>query len=321
MCPGRWRPSKADRDRSHVSLPDLRAARALGNWREWWPDDAAATLDDVRARLAAAVEVWELRDLRLFGSGEVAVVLSARSRERDVVVKLNPRPRDDADEFTGEAAGLAFWAPTGAVVPPLDGRDDGATMLLARLRPGVALRDARLGESAILEQLGLLAARLHAAGRPPDGEFLRLADSSLGRDLAVALEGQSEGDELDELLRPGQQDVLIHADLHSLNALQADGAFKAIDPKPHLADPNADIFQLVLDPFLELPEGHRDSRALAAERLKRYVQAAGLDPDRARAWTRVIARGIEEQLRRKAPPSDWDLHWADRMRRLAAALN
>ncbi len=56
---------KADRDRGHVSLPDLHAARAVGNWREWWPDDAAAALDDVRARLAAAVEVWELGDLRL----------------------------------------------------------------------------------------------------------------------------------------------------------------------------------------------------------------------------------------------------------------
>ncbi len=194
-------------------------------------------------------------------------------------------------------------------------------MLLARLRPGVALRDARLGERAILEELGLLAARLHAAGRPPAGEFLRLGQSSLGRDLAVALEGQPEGDELDDLARPGHEDVLIHGDLHSLNALQADGAFKAIDPKPHLADRHADIFEFVFDPFLELPQGHRDARALAAERLTRYATAADLDADRARARTRVIARGIEEQLRRKASPSDWDLHWADRMRRLAAALN
>lgn len=226
-----------------------------------------------------------IREVRLFGEGEVAVVLSARSSGRDVVVKLNPRVPGHTDELDGEAAGLAFWAPSGAVVAPLDSRDDGATMLLARIRPGVALRDAGMGESAILQELGSLAARLHSAGRPAGGEFLQLGESSLGRDLAAALEGQPEGFELGDLSAPTRDDVLIHADLHSLNALQADGAFKAIDPKPHLGDRHADIFELVLDPFLELPEGHRDARALATERLSRYAKAADLDVDRARVWT------------------------------------
>ena len=295
--------------------------RAAGNWRRWWPDQASASLEDVRVRLAAAVEAWGLREVRPLGEGEVAVVLSARALGRDVVVKANPRVAGHTDELDGEAAGLAFWAPTGAVVPPLDSRDDGATMLMERVRPGVALRDANRSERATLAELGSLAGRLHAAGPPPAGKFLPLGASSLGHRLTAALEGQPEAAELADLLRPKQDDVLIHADLHSLNALQADGAFKAIDPKPHLGDRHADVFELILDPFLELPQGRRDARALAAERLRRYAKAASLDLERAQTWTRVLARSIEQELTRKTSPGDWELQWAHRMGRLATALH
>ncbi|MDQ3631869.1 MAG: aminoglycoside phosphotransferase family protein [Actinomycetota bacterium] len=225
-----------------MSLPNTLPLRAAPNWQQWWPDHAAAAVEDARTRLAAAVEAWELCDLCPLGDGEVAVVLAARTGGRDVVVKVNPRVAGHTDELDGEAAGLAYWAPTGAVVTLLRSRDDGATMLLERLRPGATLHDANEGEHATLQTLGELAARLHATGPPSTGKFAQLAESSLGRDLTAALRDQPEADELAQLLRPDTSDTLIHADLHSLNALQTDGAYKVIDPKPHLADRHADIW-------------------------------------------------------------------------------
>ncbi len=102
--------------------------------------------------------------------------------------------------------------------------------------------------------------------------------------------------------------------------MRADDAYKAIDPKPHLADRHADVFGLLSGPHVALPDDRRDARALAAERIARYAKAAGLDPDRASAWTRVRARSIEQWVAGLTQPSDEDLRWARELGRLAAAL-
>lgn len=68
-----------------LSLHDLYSLNSVANWRRWWPGDAASALEDVRLRLAVAVEAWRLGDLRPIGRGEGAVVLAGHSGGRDVV--------------------------------------------------------------------------------------------------------------------------------------------------------------------------------------------------------------------------------------------
>ena len=94
---------------------------------------------DVEARVARAVAAWELPPLTPLGGGNVALVYSAG----DAVLKVHPRGHEDDAHLAAEGAALRFWGPTGAVVPLRDRRDDGFTLLLEGLRPGMPLDGAR----------------------------------------------------------------------------------------------------------------------------------------------------------------------------------
>ncbi len=299
---------------------DAPLRRLAASWSRFWPDiDAAALAADADARLADAIRAWGLRDVRPLTGGEIALVGAATRDRRPVVVKVSPRGHADDAELAAEGDVLDFWRPTGVVVEVLDRGDDGFTLLLEHVRPGGSLQDAGLPFEDALVVLGRLARRLHAAGTPPDGRFLTADDHARSWRRAFAGEPALLA-ELDALVTPGDDDVLVHADLHGGNALRADDGWKVIDPHGLRADRHADVWAL-LDPLVPpLPAEPVAARRVAWDRVVRYADAAGLDPDRAAAWTRLRARGEALGLEASdAPPAD-DAAWATGLHRIADAL-
>jgi len=287
-------------------------------WAGFWPAaDVDALVADVRTRLSAALDAWSLPAPAVLPGGHVALVLAAG----DAVLKLNPRDHPDAAELAGEGAALAFWAPTGAVPRLLASRDDGFTLLLERLRPGTPLDDAGLPWERRLRATGALAARLHAAGAPPRSLPHISADYARGWREALA-SAPEELAELEALLAPRADDVLLHADLHGGNALAAaDGGWRAIDPHGVRGDRHADVWALI-DPLAPpLPDAPGAAAATARAALETYAAAARLEPGRAAAWARLRARA--EALAIDADGDDAepeDRAWARRLHRFADAL-
>jgi streptomycin 6-kinase len=243
-------------------------------WRGWWPSaDLGRMASDIAERLAAATAAWSLKDLDPLDGGVVAFTCAAVRDGRPVVLKLNPRGHRDDAQLAAEGDALAFWRPTGAAVELLDRRDGGFTLLLERLQPGHTLDDTEPAPESRLTELGRLAATLHRAG-PPPASFMHV------RDFAPDWE-----------LPHGDEEVLVHLDLHGGNALKAGRGWKVIDPKGVRADRHADVWALIDPAMLEsLPESPEDIRATAERWIGLYAEAAEMDPARAREWTRIRAR-------------------------------
>jgi streptomycin 6-kinase len=302
-----------------VGEPSLE--RLGGLWASYWPSaDATVLVRDVRDRFHAAVRAWDLEVLGTFDQAVVGLVCDARRDGRPVVLKVNPRGHADDAQMAGEAGALEFWRATGAVVELLDVRDDGRTLLMVRLEPGGTLGDAGLSWAERLDELGRLAARLHSVGRPPDS-FLQLREFVPEWRRALADRPALAG-ELDDLLTPSEDDVLIHLDLHDWNVLASGSGWKAIDPKALRADRHADIWALLDDKLLAvLPEDSDAAAERAAAWLDRYCRAAGMDPARARVWTRLRALAEAGEFRTwpgRTPETD---AWAAGMERMATALS
>lgn len=243
-------------------------------WRDWWPSaDLGGMAADIEERLAAATAAWSLKDLDPLDGGVVACTCAAVRDGRPVVLKLNPRGHRDDAQLAAEGDALAFWRPTGAAVELLDRRDGGFTLLLERLHPGHTLDDTHPTPESRLTELGRLAARLHRAGPPPPS-FVHVGDFVPDWELPN-----------------GDEEVLVHLDLHGGNALRAGGGWKVIDPKGVRADRHADVWALI-DPFMleSLPASAEDPRATVERWIEVYAEAAGMDPVRAREWTRIRAR-------------------------------
>lgn len=262
----------------------------LANWAHWQLGDVDALASDVLARCTAAARAWRLERLRPLGRGEVALVLAARAPGGEAVLKLSPRPEDEPRSLEGEA--LAAWARSGAAPRVLGMRDEGATLLLERVRPGASLGAPGAGAGEVLETIGALCSRLHLpADRVPDVGFRTLADHAHADGWLASLGGTREHDELVALLQAGAGDRLLHVDLHALNVLRGPRGWLAIDPKPCLGDPCADVYGF-LDgaPLDELPRGRRAAPAWLRARLAEYGRASGQDPDRLGAWLRIRAQ-------------------------------
>jgi streptomycin 6-kinase len=266
-------------------------------WRGYWPDtDAADLAADVDERLAVATAAWGLTGVEPLDGGEVALTCAAERNGRPVVLKLNPRGHRDDRQLAAEGDAMAFWRPTGAVAELLDQRDGGFTLLLERLKPGLTLDEAGLSAEARLTELGRLAATLHQAGPPPIS-FMHLSEFAPDWDVP----------------RNSGEEVLTHLDLHGGNALRADGCWKVIDPKGVRADRHADVWALI-DPLMleSLPESRGQARASAERWLRCYAEAAEMELDRAREWTRIRAGAEAREVH--------DVAWAAALRRMADAL-
>lgn len=205
------------------------------------------------------------------------------------------------DETAHEHSALATWNGNGAA-RLLAANGTRRVLLIERLD---AARDLRTvpADDAVLELAGLLT-RL-AVPAPPG--VLRMADQAarwvdelpyrwhLARPpypevlLRHAVEAARE-------LGPASGDLLIHADLHYQNVLAGltdeaagRGPWLAIDPKPVAGDLEFGVLPMLWNRLDELT-GPDDATALW-RRLQLFVDAAGLDLERARAWS--IARAVE----------------------------
>ncbi len=267
------------------------SAELRRRWATYWPtSDLDRMARDVEARADAAVAAWDLSGAQSLPGGHVGVVLAIGDR----VLKVSPRGHDDDALVASQPDALEHWRATG-IVPLVHGRrDDGFTFLMERLRPGTTLDDQDLSFEERLRTLGRLAAHLHSAG-PAPVTFVP---------LAVYAERWNPG----ALADPAGDDVLLHADLHAGNVLHDGTGWRVIDPHGTRGDRNADVWAL-LDPLVPPPP----DGATARRWLEIYVEAADLDPERARAWVHLRAAGEADAVEPDDPL------WAARLRRMADA--
>lgn len=297
---------------------DLALGRLAGCWPGYWIGcDVPRTMADVRSRFESAAQAWKLRKIEPMGGGGVALVCAATQAGRPVIVKVNPRVLG-GEGLRAEGRALRFWQSTGAVAHVLDLRDDEYTLLLARIRPGDRLEDARLPVEQMLTELGRLAAALHATPPPPES-FPPLARSNTARHWRWALAGDPLQGELDRRLSDGGTEALLHGDLHGRNALRDVDTWKIIDPHALLGDRHAEI-QPLLEASLALPASSRDDAELVDGWVRTYAHAAGMQAQRAAAWTRVIARARALGSASRAHQSPEDAAWASGLNRLAEGL-
>jgi streptomycin 6-kinase len=251
----------------------------LANWADWRLGEVDALAADVLARCEQARRAWGLEGLEPMAGGEVALVLAARTGSgTDAVLKLSPRPADQPGSLEGVA--LALWAEIDAAPRVIAARDDGTTLLLERVRPGDSLGERGAGADEVIERIGALCRRIHLrTGEIGDLGFPTLADHARDDGWLRSLAGTREHDELVALLVPDGGDRLLHVDLHALNVLRAPRGWLAIDPKPCVGDPCAEIYGF-LDgaPLTELPDDGARAQTWLRRQLARYGTASGEDP-------------------------------------------
>jgi streptomycin 6-kinase len=242
------------------------------------------------------IDRWGLRRTGEAMHGALALVLPvARANGDPAVLKLQPQ---DA-ETEGEPVALRAWDGDGAV-RLLEHDPDTGAMLLESLDAGRRL-DAEPLDVA-LEVIGGLLARLSAHTAP---EGLR-GLGPMARDIAVR--GRAKLDQVESAWHPVYEgwaataeemaaepgDRLLHWDLHFENVLSPltgspaarRGAWLAIDPKPLAGDPGFELLSALRNRWAEA-EGTGDPVRATRRRFDLLTEVAGIDRDRARAWTRV----------------------------------
>ena len=264
------------------------AFSALVKGREPEPDVSG---DEWLARLPRLVEEslaeW---DLRLEGDamyGMCALVLPVRRRDDSLAVLKITWPHVEAEL---EHLALQHWAGHGAV--RLFAANPGRrTMLLERLNGGRDLHDVPIDEACrvigdLLRQLDHIALpQLSRLSAESVGllERLRSAPPAIPRrfvDQARTL--------LADLVTDDAIDSrMVHTDLHYRNVLAADRqAWLAIDPKPLAADPAFAATPALWNRWEEAVASG-DLRRHLRRRLSIICESAGLDEDRAQAWSFV----------------------------------
>ncbi len=92
-----------------------------------------------------------------------------------------------------------------------------------------------------------------------------------------------------ELTDDEAEPVLLHTDLHYANVLAGERTpWLAIDPKPMAGDPAFEVAPALVNRPQEMA-GAGSVREAVVRRLEVVCEHAGIDPDRARAWTIVRA--------------------------------
>ncbi|MGW9349709.1 aminoglycoside phosphotransferase family protein [Nocardiopsis flavescens] len=268
------------------------------------PDRVAAALArscgpawvaDLPRRAAERLDAWNLTPAGAAMHGVVALVLPVtRSDGRPAVLKLQP-----VDEETrGEPDALRAWDGRGAV--RLLDRDPASGALLLEALDHTRDLDSTVGTHGIdraAEVVGGLLARLNAVPGPAGlrrlGPMtLRLVERARALEAAGPPAGTAAaldrwaGVAADVAAEPG--DRLLHWDLHYQNVLAplpgaGRGPWLAIDPKPLAGDPGYELLPALWN---RAPRGPGAARLLR-RRFDLLTDAAGLDRDRARAWTLV----------------------------------
>jgi streptomycin 6-kinase len=251
-------------------------------------------LADLPALLADLLAEWELEPSGRSMSGVCSVAVPVRllgaRREAvgasgEAVLKVS-WPHHEA---ATEALALQTWNGHGAV--RLVRADPSRfALLLERLQT----RD--LTSLPVDDACGVLGDLLAVLRRPPHPRIpsltayaerkaheLREAPPVLPRrylDQAAALAREL-------VVRPPEEDRLLHTDLHFMNVLAAyRSPWLAIDPKPMAGDPCFEVAPALWNRADELGTGSQVRWSLR-RRLEIICERAGLDEGRARAWTIV----------------------------------
>ena len=237
-------------------------ARQLGDEGRTWLDALPALVEEL-------ARDWEL-ELGAELVGGVLAFVCAVDRER-VLKVAGPwdRPADEIEALRRWAAGAA---------PRLlcDDADRGA-LLLERIRPGERATGASAAEVA-----PVLAA-LHAE----PGPFRPLADVARRRIERAEAQGRARRGAVERALatiakleRDAPPPVLLHGDFDDRNLLTCSSrGLAAIDPLPCAGDPAYDAAYWA----------HANGRPGRRERIAAIAAAAGLDPERVRLWSEVVA--------------------------------
>jgi streptomycin 6-kinase len=194
------------------------------------------------------------------------------------VLKVTPVEDDEADH---EGDALALWDGDGAV--RLLRRDaPRRALLLERAQPGTYI--SKLPEDEATQVAVRVAQRLWRPARR--GSPFRGVAERVTRDL-----GRTGTHELVPLARrlfhsmSVAETTLLHGDYHHHNVLRSGGGYVAIDPKPHVGEPEFDVAPFLWNPIGDLPPTiERTQRRISA------FAAAGLDAERIREW--AIVRGV-----------------------------
>lgn len=263
--------------------------------------DLGPTGDEWLRRLPALVAEhlagWRLQVDGPSRHGECALVVPVRGSDWPAAMLKVTWPHEEAGL---EHLALGRWAGRGAV-RLLAADPDQFVLLLERLDPERELKSA-----PILDACEVIGQLMRALDRPATPQFTSLVDLAqswsgrlrAGSPLVPRRLTEQAASTLDALVvgtRSGSDSEpvdlrLVHTDLHDRNVLApldpARGSWLAIDPKPVAGEWAYAVAPIVWN---------RPEAAAAATSLRTHVRlraeivadAAGLNPDRVRAWTLV----------------------------------
>lgn len=257
--------------------------------------------DDWLARLPALIDerlaAWRLTPDGDAWHGECALVLPVRRDDGTAGVLKLTWPHAEARQ---EHLALRHWDGHGAV--RLVAADPAAwALLLERLDGDRDLRSVGVLEAC--EQIGDIITRLDKPAPPVFDTLSTVADRwhaelTTGHPLVPRRLTQQAAAEIASLLAAPSPPRLVHTDLHDANVLArpAPGTSEwvAIDPKPLAAE-----WAFAVAPIV----WNRADAAASAHNLRLHLRlradivtdAAGLDPERVRAWThvRLVANALD----------------------------
>lgn len=284
-----------------IELPDAVHAMATRGprWQAW--------VDGLAKRVRAQIHEWDLTVDGGATHGYCSVVVPVSTRDGAAAVLKIGYPDEESEH---EHLALRRWAGHGAV-RLLRADPHHRALLLERL-------DSRnLNELWDIEACEIVAdlyRLLHVPALPQVRSLPRSIArwteglTTLPRSAPVPRrlveQAISLGTEL--TTDPSSAGVLIHGDLHYENVLAGPGdqRWLAIDPKPFDGDPHYELAPMLWNRWDELAGYVREG---VRRRFYAVVDAAGFDPDRARAWVivRMMHNAMWELTERPEPDHQW----------------
>jgi streptomycin 6-kinase len=274
----------------------VRIPTALG----WWRDvpGGAEWLDRLPDIVEERAHAWGLDILEPLSGGHVSLVLAVERQGSPAVLKINfPEPESEC-----EPDALRLWNGAGAV-RLLEYDEPSRALILERCFPGGRLWDVEDDEEAT----DIAARVLAALWMPPPAEhrFASLVDVALRWSIEIPRDWAALGRVFErylvdeavaaclELGGEGEQQVVLHQDLHGGNVLRATREpWLAIDPKPLVGERAFDTASLLRDRrwLLEAP----GAGARIRRRLDQLSSDLALDRERMRRWgiAHALAWGV-----------------------------
>ncbi|HLS46407.1 MAG TPA: aminoglycoside phosphotransferase family protein [Ornithinicoccus sp.] len=240
------------------------------------------------------LDTWGLTVSGAARHGYAALVLPVDGADRPAVLKVawpHPEARD-------EHRTLRTWAGRGAV--QLLAADPARWAVLLERLETRDLNGPPVGVLESCEEIGRLAAVLDRPAPP----WLTMRASDYLERLVADIDALRSGEQAGTLPRrlldrsrglalelAAQPDIdahLVHADLHQENVLwrPEPGEWVAIDPQAMAADPAWVVAPALWNRWADTVAAHDPRRHLNL-RLEMLCEAAGVDPDRARAFAEV----------------------------------